>query len=206
MSIFQYYLGFSWLCLCWQIHCRETPVFPDCSAWLLYRLSNWATSSCWGFYESCFLLRDLERKSFWVPTQWQLNIIYQDSTIRGCSLQKRWHAELLPCKRCCHLSPAMIDGQVSTGGKGPKVWTKFHRPLSLWEKHKDSLSFRRKAVFGGVAFSLDYADSVTDGKLFHCDYHQQGRSNPKHRNWTHIKYLGPSPNFDDWKWIRCFTF
>lgn len=75
------------------------------------------------------LTRELARKSFWVPVQWQLDIIYQDSAIRGRGLQKRWHAELQPltphCLRCCHLSPSMTDRQDRTHDKkknNKKVW------------------------------------------------------------------------------------
>lgn len=96
--------------LCFCGNCFTSP---------LYRLSDWATSQCWILREVLSIARELVRKSFWVPIHWQLDIIYQDSTIRGCGLQKRWRAELLPphCQRCCHLSPAMTDGQVGTHEK-----------------------------------------------------------------------------------------
>lgn len=91
---------------------EKKPFCGNCFTSPLSRLSDWATSQCRTLREVLSVTRELARKSFWVPIQWQLDIIYQDSTIRGCGPQKRWRAELLPphCQPCCHLSPAMTDG------------------------------------------------------------------------------------------------
>ena len=110
----------------------------NCFTSLLHRLSDWATSREWILWEALSITRELAPKSFWVPIQCQLDIIYQDSTIRGCGLQKRWRAELLPphCQRRCHLNPAMTDGQVGTHGKkkkGQQSLTRVSAILSLWE-------------------------------------------------------------------------
>ena len=104
----------------------------NCFTSLLHRLSDWATSREWILWEALSITRELAPKSFWVPIQCQLDIIYQDSTIRGCGLQKRWRAELLPphCQRRCHLNPAMTDGQVGTHGKkkgASRVWPEFQQ-------------------------------------------------------------------------------
>lgn len=104
----------------------------NCFSRRLHRLSDWATSQSCILREVLSTARELARKSFWVPIQWQLGIIYKDSTIRGCGPQKRWRAELLPphCQRRCYLSPAVTDGQVRTRGK-KKGQRSLHRVLAI---------------------------------------------------------------------------